>query len=630
MPPGLPEPAEGAGRLSRIASDLLVAGLLLACAWLTALLPPNLVLDHVVTSRGYDDQALAWLDGRWDLPHASIGLEAFEVDGRYYMYFAPTPALLRLPFAELLTAFPAKAGFLSVFAAVVVGVWAALRIFEELDGAPPGPIAVVALAGPPLIIASRVIIYHEAIAWGSAFALLAALQALRYHRRPSLPRLASLAVTAFLAAFAREIWLLGMIVLLVMVACAALVRAGDPAQRFRGPGRLKAWLRLPDVDRPALHAGVAVTAVALTLFTAAAIHRAKFGGWGFVPPIEQHSVFSRDPGRLARIGRGLFHLANLRTGLYSYLSLSTVSWAPTFPWLKPVVHPRVFPEAYVDGFEHLMGLPHVAGALMLSGAAGLAAAARGRARRDALPVLASLALSAAACFFFVGFCGRYLYDFYPALVVAGGLGWAVLRRVRSPWARAGFTLLALFNLTASAALAATIQRLGGPTPARLQVQSLADRIDRVILRPEARLEDRTCPMHGARRIVLRLRPAGRPLDRDDPVIVTGSPGRANFVSLRRFADGTGAFAFRAWGSREVFGRRFRINSGDWHELDVRFEPAGVVWVFQDGLPTLVTGGTVHETLGHTVWLGRNPHGGPALAPRFAGVIDCAPSYRASE
>lgn len=620
MPPRRSTPAERS-RL-RSGGSLALAAVLLAYGWLTALVPPYIVLDDTRAARDYDHQTLAWLDGRWDVPYAGSGFERFEVAGRYYMYHGPVPALLRLPFAELLTAFPMKAGFLSVFLAVALGFCAALGIFEELTGEPPGPLAVVALAGLPLVIASRIVIYHEAIAWGTAFALLAALLALRYQRSPSLARLGSVAAAAILAAFAREIWLLGMIVLLLVIACAAIVRA-QPAGRFRGLGRLKAWLRLPDVDRPALHAGLAMIAVALMLFAAAAIHRVKFGGWGLVPPLERHVVFSRDPARLARIGGRMFHLANLRTGVYNYLSPTTASWSATFPWLQPVVHPRVFPEARLDGFEHLMGMPHVAGALMLATVAGVIAAVRGRARRDALPVLAATALSASACFVFVGLCGRYLYDFFPALVVGSALGWTSVRQARSRWVRAGLVLLVLGNLAASAALAVTIELHSGPLPERRQLQSAADRIDRAILKPAARLDDRTCPMPGARRIVVRLRAAGRPMDRDDPVVVTGAPGAANFISLRRFGDGTGAFAFRAWGSQEVFGRRFPIDARGWHELEVRLDTPGVVRVFQDGLLMLLYSGLVHEVAGQAVWLGRNPVGGPALAPRFAGELDCA-------
>jgi hypothetical protein len=107
-------------------------------------------------------------------------------------------------------------------------------------------------------------------------------------------------------------------------------------------------------------------------------------------------------------------------------------------------------------------------------------------------------------------------------------------------------------------------------------------------------------------------------------VVTGQPGAANFVSLRRFPDGTASFAFRPWASEEVLGRRFRIEPGSGHELDVRFDVPGVVSVFQDGLSVLVYSGSVTDIAGRPVWLGRNPIGGPALAPRFAGEIECAP------
>ena len=49
--------------------------------------------------------------------------EGFVVNGRYYIYFGPTPVLLRLPFAAAVRGSP-KAGFVSVFLAAALGLWA--------------------------------------------------------------------------------------------------------------------------------------------------------------------------------------------------------------------------------------------------------------------------------------------------------------------------------------------------------------------------------------------------------------------------------------------------------------------------------------------------------------------------
>jgi hypothetical protein len=473
-------PAAGGPR--RRAALLAAGAILLACAWLTCLVPPQFVLDDFHYSRLYDVQLLSLLDGRWDVPRDVVGGEGFDVDGRSYTYFGPTPVLLRLPFAELVARFPRKAGFVSLFLAAAVGLWAGLRVGEELSGVPAGPFEAVALGGLVLATASRPAIYHEAIAWGSAFALLAGLQALRYLRAPSLSKLAAVGVCGALAAFARAIWLPGALALLFGLALVALAALGTrPERRFRDPvARLKAWLDLPDPARPALHVGLAAGLIVVILLASAGVHRAKFGDWGLVPPIARHAAF-RDPDRLARIGGSLFHVANFPTALYNYASPTTAAFTRTFPWIGPTYRVHLFPGARIDGVDHMLGLPHVAGALLLLSVGGGLALCAGRVARPAALVVVSLGLGAASVLCFVGLCGRYLYDFYPVLAVGGALGWARLRQLQSPKLRAIIRLLAAYNLAAGLAMAFCVQRDMGPDPRRLEIQRVAKAVDRIVL-----------------------------------------------------------------------------------------------------------------------------------------------------
>ena len=59
-------------------------------------------LDRTANPLGYasnffDFQARALMDGHLWVTPGSLGIEAFHVDGREYMYFGPFPALLRIP-----------------------------------------------------------------------------------------------------------------------------------------------------------------------------------------------------------------------------------------------------------------------------------------------------------------------------------------------------------------------------------------------------------------------------------------------------------------------------------------------------------------------------------------------------
>ncbi len=49
----------------------------------------------------YDHLAISMVEGRLDVPLEAIGPEAFIIDGKFYGYWAPFPALLRLPLVVL-------------------------------------------------------------------------------------------------------------------------------------------------------------------------------------------------------------------------------------------------------------------------------------------------------------------------------------------------------------------------------------------------------------------------------------------------------------------------------------------------------------------------------------------------
>jgi hypothetical protein len=454
---------------------------LVACAWLDYLLPPLLALDEVRSSRPYDAQLRSLLAGRWDIPLSETGAEAIATRGGYAVYFGPWPAVLRMAAADAVLRFPGKAGFVSLFLAAALGFWAAVRVTEELTGAAVGPFEVAALAGPVIAIASRASVYHEAIAWGGAFALLAALGALRYLRAPSVPRLLAVAACGAAAAASRATWLLAAGTLLLALALSALVRAGQDAGSGLRPraSRLKAWLGWPDVDRPHAHALLAVTAVAVTGLALCTVGYAKFGRWSLAPPFDLHLVY-REPARLARIGGGAFHAWNLPTHAYGYLSPGTVAYSESFPWVRPTNALRFFPGTFTDDVEHFLGLPHLMGASMVLAGLGLASVRGASRERRALPIAAALAAGAAPLFVFVALCGRYLYDFYPALTVGAAVGLAALRHRPRPGLRTAVRVLAAYNLAVGIMLAFAIQRDLGQPERRAQMAAAAARIDGLV------------------------------------------------------------------------------------------------------------------------------------------------------
>jgi len=269
-----------------------------------------------------------------------------------------------------------------------------------------------------------------------------------------------------------------------MLAVTALVPAEVAAARGGVVSRLaaaKRWVGLPDVRRAWAHVAVAVATIATVLAVQASIHRAKFGSWGLAPPIEKHMSF-QDPARLARIGGRMFHLGNLPTGLYNYLSPTAALFSSRFPWVGPSPSVRVLPGAHIDGVEHFVGLPHIAGALLLLTAIGVWGVRAHPEIRPGLAVAAALGMGSAAVFCFAGLCGRYLYDFYPPLALAGAAGVAVLRATGRSRLRAAVRTIAVYNLVAGLSMAFVVQRSYGDAPRRAALRALGSRIDSALLR----------------------------------------------------------------------------------------------------------------------------------------------------
>ena len=60
------------------------------------------------------------MDGHLWVPPGSLGIEAFHVDGREYMYFGPFPALLRIPVLWTTAEFDGRLTVVSMLLAYVV------------------------------------------------------------------------------------------------------------------------------------------------------------------------------------------------------------------------------------------------------------------------------------------------------------------------------------------------------------------------------------------------------------------------------------------------------------------------------------------------------------------------------
>ena len=396
----------------------------------------------------YDAQARSVLNGRLDVPPASLGGEAISVNGRTYGYFGIGPALLRLPvMAFYPDGYPNLApwsylGAFAVEALATLGIWRTVRRRLEVS-APPivdGVFVFAVLAASPTVfLIARPDVYEEAILWGVAGTLVTFWALLRY--------------------FETSKWRWGGVAVLA-AAFAVLSRptVGGAALLAVGVSSLVVVVRDRSRWRPA--ATLASGAV-LGLVAFCSVNYLKFHNV-IKPPWQDYANYLAHPKRLAAVERGgSTGIRYLPTNLVQYLRPDTLHVDGRFPWVAfrmtryaPVLN---IGHVHFDGLELPTSISATTPILTVLAVVGSIAILR---RPSVL--LVPLGASVVAILLIASFFGeapRYLADFLPWLVVGSCVGLAVFInwQPRRKWVRPLLYMLVsvalIWSVFVSAALA---------------------------------------------------------------------------------------------------------------------------------------------------------------------------------
>lgn len=378
--------------------------------------------EHESLGSFYDAQARSLLHGRLDVPPDSIQLEGFFHAGKWYGYFGPTPALLRLPFALLgigagqLT----RVFLLGYFGAALI---AANRILREIfrqarGGQTPPPLGVVlftlnvGLGSSLLFLSSRAYVYHEAILCGVAFALWSVAATLRYWRTAQTGAWIAALVCGVLSVQARPP------AGLFALTCLFFVAVAHGWLRWRAAASLR-------------ESGWVAFAAVLGVLSFNGVGYLKFGTFEGCP-LRLHVQYT--PERLAAIGGRQFHIENVPYGAAAYLGWHA-HLERYFPYVElSAPDPRDYPRAQMDLADGTLGLPFSMAGLTLAAGIGLVGAFRRVARAalfSALVVWSAVLPLAAAMFMAVAVAHRYTADFCPFLIAAAAFGIVALDRPTS-------------------------------------------------------------------------------------------------------------------------------------------------------------------------------------------------------
>jgi hypothetical protein len=369
------------------------------------------VADQPYQSRFYEYQAQSFLHGHVDVPPWALSAESIYVGGKFYGYFGPTPAILRLPMMVLTSGTPPFVAPWYMTAAFVLAGIAIAGIAARLGiyGWTAGAFTFVGLAGSALmLVGERALVYEEATLWAACFALVTIWAGLHLLETRTVRWAVIAATAATLALSARPTS--GIAACAVILAVAVLSRMW--------------WLLI----------GTAV--VALGLY--ASISLWKYGA--LYPPQGKQIACAAWPKCYSlQAAGGSLQPKFIPTNLLQYLRPDHLRFAAHFPFIyAPTPHDAPIRLIGIHRYLETDAMSSVSAtmpALLTTSIVGFVVARQDR----RWLILASCVGPLVTCMYF-GATQRYLGDFVPTLIIASACGVAYL--LTSRWRRVSCLLLA--------------------------------------------------------------------------------------------------------------------------------------------------------------------------------------------
>jgi hypothetical protein len=415
----------------------------------------------------YDLQAHSLLSLKWDVPRGSLAYEGFLVHGKTYMYFGAWPALMRLPVAAVTRQFDGRLTQLSMLLAWVLILIAVGRLAWQVRAVTTGDrpldylelwliggfVVMIGLGTPVLYLATRPMVYHEAVMWGLAWTLLSFSAVIGFSVTRSRRQLLLAAAGATGAMMSRASLGVTAVLAVGLLAVAATTSR---------PWRSRLGLRELELTRGDAVGLGASCLIALT--SATYVNLAKFGTlWS--TPFTKRIFEMSDPVRLHNLrlnGGSFFGLKFIPTTLVQYLRPDAI--ALHFPWPTFAASSQPLLGVRLQG---LAPTSSVVDSMLIFSALGLIGFAwilrwspdNPSKHIVVIPLLAAIVGSVVTLSF--GYLAqRYVADFIPLIVLLSLIGLnAVINWLRSSTpatrqlARVGLIALALANVWVSVGFA---------------------------------------------------------------------------------------------------------------------------------------------------------------------------------
>lgn len=445
----------------------------------------------------YDAQAHSWLRGSWAIEPGVLGIEAFEVNGAEYTYFGVFPVLMRLPVAFFTNRLDGRLTQISMLTAYIIilvtlaqASWLIRcslqprtvperakrlnsRYLEESISSRDRIIAflvplVGGLSSTLLYLSSRAWVYHEAILWGVALALISLVALFHYLGNSRSSWLVLAGVAAIGSLHSRPSVGLGPLVALALLGGLSLwqITATKTNRKW--------WLI--SIPAPRRTAGITAATGVAALISYAFVNVMRFGEL-FRLPLELQTYALQSSERqavLAANGGSFFGLQFLPTTLFAYLRPDGLSLSRVFPFIGFAPDIRVFGQVSFDTLDPVASLSAAMPLLLVGAAAGTfwvlqAFWKRQELGRFTIPLLGAAA-GAGTTLVFGYIAARYQGDTMPFLLLASLVAVHQFSQVTDTITSVGLqrtilsvaAMLALWGVATNAALAIGYQQQVAP------------------------------------------------------------------------------------------------------------------------------------------------------------------------
>lgn len=630
----------------------------------------------------FDAQAESFFRKRFDVPYEAIAGESFVRNGKYYGYFGPVPALIRIP---VLLADPQLYGRLShimMMAGCVMSLLfvaltfkTVLAIVDENGRRRAGwgwrfaPYLLLAgLGSTNIFLASRSFIHHEATLLAAGFALGANYYLLKFLLSARARMLYACLLFSALAFFTRTPMGLGpMLVCLLLCALELLRVVQERAPRF---ANFAQHLPFPSTPLSLRNVFVIVGVAAVSVAAHLGISYLKFGEFSSVP-YRLHEQYS--PERLARADGRLASLSNVRMNVFNYFSPTQIRLEKEFPYVY-TKQPRIFKEAKVDHVEPSASITAGMSAITVLSLAGLLVACRRwrdrRVRLFSWPIVSGI-LSFCPALLFTSTSHRYIHDSFPLLIFLSIVGyvWATAR-FKNALFRYFLATLIFANVFANVALAYTYERdiiwgIADDRKAEMKAFSRAvDSLVEVVLHGRGQIPiisssinekpaypypgqmwritptdllywfdglrwhkivgemDGTSDQGGSRMFSMLVQYPDKPASKEEPVLITGEKGAANVVSVEYMSPKSLRFKVYVWGRPAINGRTLEFDQGRFYKLSIMFDNViGAIIIKQSGETVFNEPTTFYRVnAADKIYFGTNLIAAQPMSRDFSGII----------